>query len=105
MQKFTKYLESDMQDCCPDDIPISRIVCLRQYLDNASHFKRTGAIHYFTTRINNQGELDSTAFVYSFGALGHQEGPYNGIGGQWKNKCDQTMSTAEKPPLDFTKPH
>ena len=40
--------------------------------------------------------------VYSFGAPGHGKGPYNGIGGRWKNKIDQCMSTVGTGLLECT---
>ena len=101
MQKFTtdemKALEKYMNDNFPDDIPNGKITRLHQHSDNASHFKSTGAIQYFTTLINDRGGPTSTAFVYSFGAPGHGKGPYDGIGGRWKNKIDQALSSAKKP--------
>ena len=105
MQHFTnhelKYLETYMKEHYPDDIPKGSISRLHQHSDNASHFKSTGAIAYFTTLINERGGPTETAFVYSFGAPGHGKGPYDGIGGRWKNKIDQAMSTAERKSLEF----
>ena len=90
MQHFTNhelnYLESYMKEHYPDDIPKGSITRLHQHSDNASHFKSTGASAYFTTRINERGGPSETAFIYSFGALGHGKGPFDGIGGRWKNK-------------------
>ena len=90
MQKFTtdelKYLESYMNENFPDDIPTGKITHLHQHSDNATHFKCTGAIEYFTTLIDDRGGPSKTAFVYSFGAPGHGKGPYDGIGGRWTNK-------------------
>ena len=59
-------------------------------------------INYYTTLINERGGPSKTSFVYSFRALGHGKGPYDGIGGRWKNKIDQAMSTAVKRKLEFT---
>ena len=107
MQHFTnhelKYLEDYMKQKFPADIPKGSIVCLHQHSDNAGqHFKNTGAINYYTTLTNDRGGPGETAFVYSFGAPGHGKGPYDGIGGRWKNKIDQCMSTAEREKLEFT---
>ena len=106
MQHFTehelKYLESYMKDNFPDDIPNGYIARLHQHSDNASHFKSTGDINYFTTLINDRGGPSKTVFVYSFVAPGHGKGPYDGIGGRWKNKVEQAMSTAEAKRLEFT---
>ena len=93
-----------MKENFPNDVPKGHIVRLHQHSDNAStHFKNTGAIHYFTTLINERGGPTETAFVYSFGAPGHGKGPYDGIGGRWKNKIDQAMSMAEQKSLEFLK--
>jgi len=107
MQHFTthelKYLEEYMKENFPEDIPEGHIVRLQQHSDNVStHFKNTGAINYFTTLIDDRGGPSKTAFVYSFGAPGHGKGPFDGIGGRWKNKIDQAMSTAESKKLEFT---
>ena len=107
MQHFTthelKYLEEYMKINFPEDIPKGHIVRLHQHSDNAStHFKNTGAINYFTTLIDARGGPRETAFVYSFGAPGHGKGPFDGIGGRWKNKIDQAMSTAQRKKLEFT---
>ena len=106
MQKFTNdeldYLESYMKIHYPDDIPEGKIVRLHQHSDNASHFKSTGALHYFTTLINDRGGPSATAYVYNFGAPGHGKGPYDGIGGRFKNKIDQALASAEKTKLEFT---
>ena len=106
MQKFTnteiEALEKYMNEKFPDDIPKGKISRLHQHSDNATHFKSTGAINYFTTLINERGGPTLTAFVYSFGAPGHGKGPYDGIGGRWKNKIDQALSTAEKTKLKCT---
>ena len=107
MQKFTddelKYLEEYMINNFPDDIPEKKIAQLHQHSDNASHFKSTGAIHYFTTLINDRGGPTKTAYVYCFGAPGHGKGPFDGIGGRWKNKVRQALSTAVMVNLPFTK--
>ena len=108
MQKFTddemKYLETYMNEYFPEDIPKKKITHLHQHSDNAVHFKSTGAIHYFTTLINDRGGASETAFVYSFGAPGHGKGPFDGIGGRWKNKILQAMRSAhgKKASLPFT---
>ena len=107
MQHFTdyelKYLESYLLEYFPEDIPNGHITHLHQHSDNAaSHFKNTGAINYFTTLINERGGPSETAFVYSFGAPGHGKGPFDGIGGRWKRKIDQCMSSAEIEMLEFT---
>jgi hypothetical protein len=107
MQHFTTheldYLEAYMKVNFPQDIPEGNIVCLHQHSDNVStHFKNTGAINYFTTLIGVRGGPSKTAFVYSFGAPGHGKGPFDGIGGRWKNKINQAMSTAERKKLEFT---
>ena len=92
MQKFTddemKFLEEYMNKNFPDNIPKKKISHLHQHSDNAVHFKSTGAIHYFTTLIDDRGGPAETAFIYSFGAPGHGKGPYDGIGGRWMNKVD-----------------
>ena len=106
MQHFTdhelKFLESYMNENYPDDIPKGCITRLHQHSDNASHFKSTGAIAYFTTLVDDRGGPSETAFVYSFGAPGHGKGPFDGIGGRWKNKIEQAMSTAMTKKLEFT---
>ena len=60
-------------------------------------------MHYFTTLIDDRGGPTETAFVYSFGAPGHEKGPYDGIGRRWKNKVYQAMRSAQKSKLPFTK--
>ena len=40
--------------------------------------------------------------MYSCGAPGHGKSPFDGIGGRWKNKIDQFMSTTERKKLEFT---
>ena len=106
MQKFTdremKDLETYMNENFPEDIPLGKIARLHKHSDNATHFKSTGAINYFTTLINDRGGPTKTAFVYSFGAPGHGKGPYDGIGGRWKNKIDMALSSALKSKLSFT---
>ena len=107
MQHFTdnelKLLESYMKENFPEDIPKGHMTRLHQHSDNAStHFKNTGAINYYTTLIDERGGPNETAFVYSFGAPGHGKGPYDGIGGRWKNKIDQAMSSALTKRLEFT---
>ncbi|KAL7549077.1 hypothetical protein ACHAWF_012345 [Thalassiosira exigua] len=99
MQHFTKHelkkLEDYMIEYYPEDIPGGRIRRLHQHSDNAGqHFKNTGAINYFTTLINERGGPVNTAYVYTFGAPGHGKGPYDGIGGRWKRKIDQSVSSA-----------
>ena len=107
MQHFTDhelvYLEGYMKENFPADIPLGHITRLHQHSNNAGqHFKNTGAINYYTTLIDSRGGPSETAFLYSFGAPGHVRGPYDGIGGRWKNKIDQCMSTAEVGLLEFT---
>merc|ERR1712086_986341 len=106
MQHFTRhkldYLEAYMKIHFPQDISEGKNVCLYQHSDNASHSKSTGVINYFTTLIGVRSGPSKTAFVYSFGAPGHGKGPFDGIGGRWKNKIDQAMSTAERKKLEFT---
>ena len=90
MQHFTTheldYLEAYMKIHFPQDIPEGKIVRLHQHSDNASHFKSTGAINYFTTLIGVRGGPSKTAFVYSFGAPGHGKGPFDSISGRWKKQ-------------------
>ena len=98
MQHFTKQeidqLEKYMRDYFPEDIPERMITYLHQHSDNASqHFKNTGAIHFFTCLHNRLAHL--AAYVYTFGAPGHGKGPWDGIGGRWKNKVDQCSSSSE----------
>ena len=107
MQHFTTneliYLESYMKEHFPADIPTGRITRLHQHSDNAgSHFKNTGAISFYTSLIEEGGGPTETAFVYTFGAPGHGKGPYDGIGGRWKNKIDQCLSSAERQQLLYT---
>ena len=107
MQHFTdhelKWLESYMKEIYPEDIPKGHITRLHQHSNNTStHFKNTGAINYYTTLIDKRGGPIETAFVYSFGAPGHGKGPYDGIGGRWKNKIDQAMSSTVTKRLEFT---
>ena len=107
MQHFTTnelvYLEGYMKEHFPEDIPLGHIARLHQHSDNAGqHFKNTGAINYYTTLIDERGGPSETAFVYSFGTPGHGKGPYDGIGGRWKRKIDQCMSTAKIGLLECT---
>ena len=51
--------------------------------------------------IDKRGGTSETAAVCSFGAPGHGKGPYDGIGGRWKNKIDQCMSTTETGLLEY----
>ncbi|KAL7550152.1 hypothetical protein ACHAWF_013398 [Thalassiosira exigua] len=109
MQHFTKYelekLEAYMVEYFPEDIPGGRIRRLHQHSDNAGqHFKNTGAINYFSTLIDERGGPISTAYVYTFGAPGHGKGPYDGIGGRWKHKIDQSVASAmTKGVLSYTR--
>ena len=66
-----------------------------RHSDNAgSHFKNTGAIHYFTTLIDGRGGPGVASFVYTFGAPGHGKGPFDGLGGAFKNKIASLIRSA-----------
>ena len=51
---------------------------------------------------NDRGGTSETAFVYPFGPPGHSKHPFVEIGGYWKRKIDQCMSSAEIEKLVFT---
>ena len=99
MEHFTNReltrLEKYMCDNFPEDIPSGKLLRLHQHSDNASqHFKNTGAMNYFSTIINERGGPSLTAYVYTFGAPGHGKGPYDGIGGRWKQKIDKVIESS-----------
>ena len=99
MEHFTNReltrLEKYMCDNFPEDITSGKLLRLHQHSDNASqHFKNTGAMNYFSTIINERGGPSLTAYVYTFGAPGHGKGPYDGIGGRWKQKIDKVIESS-----------
>ena len=106
MQQFTndkmEYLKNYTNKHFLEVIPMKKITHLYRYSDNVVHIKSIGAIDYFTTLINDWGGASEAAFVYSFGAPGHGKGPFDGIGGCWKNKIDQAIRSAQNVILPFT---
>ena len=81
------FLERYMLIHHPDDIPQGKIFLIRQHSDNVGqHFKNTRAINYFKTLIIKHGGPIETTFVYSLGVPGHVKGPYDRIGGIFKNR-------------------
>jgi len=107
MQHFTnnelKYLEGYLKQHFPADIPNGHIIRLHQHSDNAGQrFKNTVAINYYTLLINAMGCPKETSFFLFLWRTRAQKGSIDGIGGRWKNKIDQCMSTAEVERLEFT---
>ena len=87
----------------PEDIPKGHTTRLHQHSDNArTHFKNTGGVSYYTSLVDERTGPSKIAFVYSVGAPGHGEEPYGDIGGRWKNKIDQEISSALTKRLEFT---
>lgn len=97
MQHFTSheipYLEKFIHEKFPQDIPGGKIKHLHQHSDNAtSHFKNVGAMHYFTSLTK---DLDGASFLYNFGAPGHGKGPFDGIGGAFKNLIHRLIQSTK----------
>ena len=91
------YLEAYMKEKFPQYIIKGHFVRLHQHSDEAStYFNNTGAINYFTTLIDARGGPSKNSFVYSFVAPSQGKGPFDSIGGRWKNKIGQAMSTEER---------
>jgi len=99
MQHFTSNVLEDLERCMlenfPADIPAGKIQCLYSKSDNAAlHFKSRKSINYFSRIIKDQGGPSQCAYVYSYGALRHGKGKWDGAGGCMKHKVDQDTSSA-----------
>ena len=83
-----------MREYFPKDIPLGKIHRLHQHSDNASQHLKNTEVFDFLTCLHNQVALFA-GYVYTFGAPGHGKGPWDGIGGQWKNKVEQCSSSSK----------
>jgi hypothetical protein len=83
MDLIEKYLNAKF---C-NDLPGNTINHLHCHSDNAGqHFKNTGALEFFRHLKRLWGGAGKCSYVYSFEALGHGKGVYDGLGGSMKTK-------------------
>ena len=97
MQHYTRtereYLRKYIAEKYPEDLSVMKHYVTHS--DNASHFKSTGAMHFYTTLMEEEGGASKASYVYHFGAPHHGKCWNDGISGGYNNTTDRDGASSE----------